>query len=272
MGVVKSTNFILSKTKGEIIIFCATDDVFLENRISKAVEMHLLYPTFELITFNAIVIDDDGETIRPSFYPQPSNCSEIELYESLNYKKALSTHFGGFGMTIKKNFLKPINFQLPETLSFEDGFLSFLALMNNGVIKVNTLFMKYRRSKNSLSRGNTSINKSEILLNEKRFLKLFLNLDEHKLQYILNNYSLNTAILSNKKNSINLLKQKILCLQIKISVLENRKINYLWLHLFWLILSGVKSVHSLKILMISIFKNTLINQIIKDSNNRSKTL
>ncbi len=272
IGLVKSLNSILKKAKGEIIIFCSTDDLFLENRISKAVEIHLQYPNIEFVAFNAIVIDDIGTVIHPTFYHQYTKNSEIEIYESLNYKKTIGTHFGGFGITIKKNFLKQLNFQLPETLSFEDGYMSFLALINNGAIKVNSIFMKYRRATNSLSRGNTSLNQSEILTNEKKFLKLFLSLDEHKLMYIMDNCSTNSIVLSNKNNIINLLKQKILCLKIKISILENRKKIFIWLNLLWLILIGVKSRYTIKILVISFFNQTLINQMVKDNKNRSKIL
>jgi len=274
IGLVKSFNWLINNSKGDIIIICASDDVFLPHRIKVAVEMHKNYSHVDLIASNAIVIATNGEIIRQSFYDMSkrkpfNNNEEAYVYISLPYKEALSVGFGGFGMSFKRDLLRSVDYKLPESLLFEDGFLAFLAAIQNGIVLLKRPWLKYRRSENNISHLDQSLDEKTILGNEKSFFTMLLSLEMNKLQYLITNLEVNSEINKYKFNSINFIKQRIIILKVKLSVIDYSKCWKLWFELFWLLFKRPLYRETVKILILCISRKALLKYIILGYRNRA---
>jgi len=276
IGVVNNLNSLIKKSSGEIIMGCASDDIFLQGRIRIAVETHQKYPDIDLIACNGQVISDNGDLIRSSFYSLKdeglTQDSEIKIFKNTDYKSSLSLALGGFGMSYRKNLLEQINYQLPKSLLFEDGYLSFLASIQNGAIILKEPLIKYRRSANSLSRVDSALNDDNILKQEKKFLKMFLSLESNKLDYLTNKHKTNRIIDKNLYKSINLTKQKIRIINIKMSTIDNLYNFQEWIYLLWLLIVGFKTKMTIYILLTSLYKKILRKRIIFEYISRSSVL
>jgi glycosyltransferase involved in cell wall biosynthesis len=265
IGVMRGLNYLLKRSSGEIIILCGPDDVCLPGRISRAVELHTQYPNYGLVAMNAKVIDKNGELIRDSFYPKKSKYN-LSFFKDLTYKQIIGIGLGGFGMSFKKDLLKVINYQFPDSLLFEDGYLAFLAAIQNGIILDYNPLILYRRTSNSLSGLNLQLNPEKTVKNEIKFCKLFLSFEEAKLQFYLEN-KIQTK---NRGKALHLLMQRILCLQIKIKVTENKPIFKLWIKLLWHLFFVPKTKESIKILLFSLNNSWLTKLMVLDYRRRAK--
>jgi len=275
VGLLRSYNWLLRKSAGDIIMVCASDDVFLLGRISYGVEIHKRFSNIDLIISNGNVISDDGEIIRESFYPDDveSGNSEIRKYENVDYKFAMNFSAGGFGMSFNKKLLEPLDYQLPETLLFEDAYMSFLAAVQNGVVICMKPLIKYRRAINSLSRVDPCLNRIETLKQENRFLKMFLSLESAKSDYLKSNLNVNEVIQKNKKRALNYLEQKIQIIKIKISITEGRFDWESWFRLLISIIKGDKSKYSFKVLILSLlYRKKIKDSIISEYKKRASIL
>lgn len=275
IGVIKSLNWMLRNASGTIIMGLASDDIFLPGRIKYAVEMHKRYPDFDLVACNGQVITDKGEIIRESFYKQNSFNLEFGIieYKNLEYKSAMNLELAGFGISYKKSLLKPINYQFPETLLYEDGYETFLASVQNGAIRCARPVIKYRRSTNSISRINNDLNNDEVLNREYSFLKMFLSLEVNKYDYLTSNIYINKIIEMNKVKAIHYLLQKIIIIKLKIDTIENKFILGNWLKLLFLIYkSGVEQKKILKVSLLYVLRRKFKAILIREHKNRASIL
>jgi len=246
---------------------CASGDIFLPGRIRKGVETHKKFSNFDLFACNGIVISDNGDTIRESFFigTETTDYSQIVKYQNLDYKKAINIAFGGFGISYNKRLLKPIGYQFPETLLYEDGYMSFLASIQNGAVVIKEPLIKYRRAITSLSRIDPKLNRMQILIQENKFLKLFLSLEEAKHDFIKNNPNINSTIKSQKSKALNYLKQKIVILKLKIDTTESLFIWKNWFTLLFLITKiGVERKKVLKVLILYCYRKKFRELIIRE--------
>jgi glycosyltransferase involved in cell wall biosynthesis len=263
--VISSLNYLIKRSSGEIIILCASDDVFLPGRINRAVELHTQYPNYGLVAMNGKVIDENGELKKDSFYTNKSK-NNLFFFKDLTYKQIIEIGLGGFGMSFKKDLLKVINYQLPDSLLFEDGYLSFLAAIQNGIILEYNPFILYRRTTNSISGYDLQLNSVKTVEKEIKFCKLFLSFEEAKLQFYLEN-KIQTK---NWGKALHLLMQRILCLQIKIAFTENKPILQLWIKLLWHLIFVPKTKGSIKILLFSLNNSWLKKLIVLDYKRSAK--
>jgi hypothetical protein len=180
---------------------------------------------------------------------------------------------GGFGMSFRKKLLEPLGYQLPENLLFEDAYMSFLSVIRKGAVISKKPFIKYRRAENSLSRINPYLNEKETLEQEKRFLKMFLSLENAKYDYFKNDLEVNETIQRNKDRALNYLKQKILTLEFKLDVIEGI-INWVnWSKLLFLIVrKGVELKKSLKLLILYFYRKKFVELMIKEYKERALIL
>lgn len=274
IGLIQSLNWLLRNSIGEIIMLCASDDVYLSDRISIAVNYHIKYRSLDLIACNAIVINDNGDKIKESFYSWNKNdLSDVQLFENLNYKDAIGIALGGFGLSFKRSLLMEIDFQFPNNLLFEDGYLSFLATCNNGALIIRKPLMKYRRSNNGISKIDTNLSRNNILIQETRISKLLLSLAKSKYDYLINNKNfVNKDIQKNRLKAIKYAKQNVLINSINHSFLNNEKFISKWLSLLWLFIIGRKRIIVLKTLIFSLSSILLNKQLINQYLRRSKVL
>jgi len=276
VGMMNSANLLLKKANGYIIMFCASDDEYLPGRIKKTVEAHKKYADFDLIACNAQVVSENGELIRPSFYNinnEGINKNEDVLkFKDLTTKGAVSLALGGFGLSFKKSLIEPIGFQFPDKLLFEDGYLSFLAAIQNGALILKEPLIKYRRSVNSMSRVDTTLDRINVIKQERRFLQMFLSLEEAKLSYLKNNLPVNGIIQMNRKRAIRYIEQKITIVRIKISICDSKVELKNWVSLLFQILIGPKSRYPLQILILGLRRKGIENLLISEYKKRSLIL
>jgi len=276
IGYVASLNFLLKKASGSIIFLCGSDDVFFPRRIKKTIDYYKLFPNIPLIACNAEVISDDGNCIRSSFYNfGDDNYEGLRRHINLKYSSALGLSLGGFGISFKIELLKPHFYQLPETLLFEDGYLSFLAGINKGALLIKEPLMLYRRSIESVSRVHLSLNYSEIVENEIKFLVLIKSLILSKIIFLSGErYNQYTSNLLNKNKSLKYLNQKLEILNLKLYFLRTNKIS--WKNLLKLIHStfpyGTITSELPKIIFYSLFKFRMNKYLIRQYIKRSKVL
>ena len=261
IGFVNSLNLLLKKCKGDIIMLCGSDDEYLPGRIKKAIETHQKYSDFDLIACNAQVVSENGEPIRQSFYNlNKHGINENELvikYKDINYKSALDLGLGGFGMSFKKSMIKPIGYQFPDKLLFEDGYLAFLACIKGGALILKESLVKYRRSYSSVSGIYPTLNSFQILKQEKHFFQLFLSMEESKREYLKNNLPLNEIVEKNRKRAIVFVEQKIAIYKIKISICDSSFDWKNWIKLLYLFVIGPKSKYPLQILISGLHKKSI---------------
>jgi len=274
VGMMNSANLLLKKTNGYLIMFCASDDEYLPNRIKKAVEAHQKYADFDLVACNAQVVSENGELIRPSFYDlnKEDVNEDVIKFKNQTFKGAVSLALGGFGLSFKKSLIEPIGFQFPDKLLFEDGYLSFLAAIQNGALILKEPLIKYRRSANSMSRVDSTLDRLNIIKQERRFQLMFLSLEEAKLSYLKNNNQVNEIIQKQKAKAIRYIEQKISIIRIKISICDSNFKLKNWLKLLFIFIIGPKSKDPLQILVLGIRRKSLENLIISEYLKRSQIL
>jgi len=179
---------------------------------------------------------------------------------------------GGFGLSFKKSLIEPIGFQFPDKLLFEDGYLSFLAAIQNGALILKEPLIKYRRSANSMSRVDSTLDRLNIIKQERRFQLMFLSLEEAKLSYLKNNNQVNEIIQKQKAKAIRYIEQKISIIQIKISICDSNFKLKNWLKLLFIFIIGPKSKYPLQILFLGIRRKNLENLIVSEYIKRSLIL
>lgn len=275
-GFIASLNFLLKKASGSIIFLCGSDDVFFPGRIKKTIDYYKLFPNIPLIACNAEVISDDGNCIRSSFYKlNDDNLEGVRRHIKLKYRSALGLSLGGFGISFKIDLLEPHDYQFPQTLLFEDGYLSFLAGINKGALLIKEPLMQYRRSLESMSRVDSSLNYIEIVEKEIKFLTLIKSLILSKIFFLSRNYNNQyTNNFLNKNKSLKYLNQKLEIINLKLYFLRTNKIS--WKNLLKLIHStfpyGTITSELPKIIFYSLFKFRMNKYLIRQYIKRSKVL
>lgn len=166
IGIIKSLNKLLDMCSGELILLCGGDDISVNNRVSRSIELINKYKV-DMIACDARIIDQDENLLLESFYIRNENeinrikndeiCKfkEVEQNVFLN-KKISESHIGsyclgGFGIAFNKGILDYYNGFFPENISYEDRFITFLASINNGFIWLIEPLVYYRRTQNNVS-------------------------------------------------------------------------------------------------------------------------
>lgn len=223
LGIVKSLNEGLKLATFDYIFILASDDHYCQSRIKKTMGYFNDYDV-DVIACDAIVVDQEDKIISNSFYFSGSenkneipNLQSAVLYKNLPINIAAGFVRGGFGLCFKKRILDPFGGILPENLTHEDDFISFLGLVNKGVLFIPDKLVYYRRSGNNISGFSVSNDINEIKKTiSKIFEKQNVTLTE-KVNYLRNNEVENPYYNHNRQKLI----KAILFKEIKNSVIIN---------------------------------------------------
>lgn len=282
IGLIKSLNWLLSKSRGEIIVACASDDVLENNKIEEVVRIFTKYQDFDLLACNATIIDSNDKIIKESFYLYDdingyNNKYAVKLekhlycFKNLNYKSMLSYAFGGFGLSFRKRLLKPYYYRIPESISFEDYFLSFLGLINKGVLISLKELSKYRRHGLNFSSFNAD-GVDDILKKEIRLANWLNSVEIEKINYINSNMPINENYTKYFRKMKNILAQNIVRNKIIIHLHKPLKRVFFSIYLFLISILGAKRIINLKIILFAVSKKRLINYLVKVNTSRKKIL
>ena len=218
LGIIKSLNRVIGMAEGEFIALQGGDDVSLNDRISKSIELILKYKV-DLVGVDAKVVNENKETIFNSFYTRNEKGSDeqykdelkdgrkIKLDDSVylinsNNKLVGQDCLGGFGLLFNKKLLNYYGGILPQNVAYEDRLLTFLAHMNKGCIQYNKQLVLYRRTSNNVSMPR-SIDNNDILNNMIKLKQLESNVCKAQIEYLKNNGFVNKQY--NKNEVINCL-------------------------------------------------------------------
>ena len=157
IGLINSYNKLFYLAKGNIICALSGDDIATPDRVKKIVDAFSKY-NVDLVATNATVINANREIIKSEFYDKTASIfkfaeykgNNIFILKNIKWNLVSNYVFGGFSIAIRKSILNDYNQALPNNLKHEDGFLSFLALINNGAIFINENLLFYRRHNNNL--------------------------------------------------------------------------------------------------------------------------
>lgn len=201
LGIVKSVNRTLSLANGKYIALQGGDDISLPTRLSESINIILEY-NIDLIGVDAIIVNENKQTIHESFYVRGSNESDVAFKSDLDkkikikldesiYLQNSNSEFvgydclGGFGIVFNRNILNYYKGFFPEDIKYEDRLLTFLAHMNNGCILYTHQLVLYRRTGSNLSMPK-AINKKMMISNMNK-LKLMENeVSKTELEYLSN--------------------------------------------------------------------------------------
>lgn len=143
-GVTFSRNFALSQSKGEYIAFLDSDDLWLEKKLEKQLELMEKNKCFFAIS-SYMQIDENGEKIN-----------EIKSPLKLEYKDALRGNKIGC-LTVLINRREIGNFKMPN-IKHED-YATWLKIMQKGytVFGTEEVLAKYRKGSATLSSNKLKV-------------------------------------------------------------------------------------------------------------------
>ncbi len=167
-GPSSARNNGLKKAKGDFIAFLDSDDIYLENRLKRVVELFQTNPNIDWITTDAFL-----------WYPESDK--KIRYYKKYHLPKKptldenLKRNFV-FGLPIiKKEIVSKVGFQDPELTGVEDYDYWNRIFYNGFKLKIiKTPLCLYRQTTNSLSKQNKKL--------ELATLKMF---DKYKKEFKL---------------------------------------------------------------------------------------
>ncbi|HEY0895243.1 MAG TPA: glycosyltransferase, partial [Sphingobacteriaceae bacterium] len=277
LGLIKSINRLLKQAKGQLIVCFATDDVIKSDRISYVVRKSLEHPEIDLFACDAEVIDRHGKRLKNTFYEfseatfdgdiKSKNGTDY-IFSAANYRFVSGFNFGGFGLAFRPRMLRDLSGQLPDTLHYEDYFLSFLGIVQGGAMFINMPLVEYRRTGSNLS-SIKEISGDHVIAEEARFLHWTNSVETEKINF-LKTGSLSGQIRPRKRLITLFLKQNVLINEIVISLANNEPRYKLVLELLWLTIIGPKRSICLTVILKSITHRTLKSYVIRSNQERRK--
>jgi len=281
IGLIKSINWMLEKAKGEIIQGCASDDILMPDKLKRVVELFNNFPEIDLLFSDAEIIDANGKTLNRSYskrnghYFFESFSKDIDkntsIIQDLDIKRVINSAFAGVGFSFRRRLLQCHNYKFPEMLKYEDNYLTFLGLVNRGIIVSKERLTKYRRHGLNFSSFN-KISKDEIIKDEAKLCKWNLTIDYAKLNYLKKKLPVNSIFQSKRRKMIFLVKQNQLKNRMVIKLSENESYFFYWLQLFCYLLLGPKNFSSLKYLFYGISRKRFSNFLEKLYRSRKAVL
>jgi glycosyltransferase involved in cell wall biosynthesis len=121
IGNCKSFNQAFAQTKGQYIVDFATDDVMLDERISRQVAaFEKLAENYGVVFSNALDIDENGQVLKAHYPLDANQKSKIPVPQGDVYVEILKRYFiSPPTMMIKRQVLSDLG-AYDETLSYED--------------------------------------------------------------------------------------------------------------------------------------------------------
>ena len=147
MGVVKTFSKAISKSQGDYIFLCDQDDLWKENKIEYLISR---IGSRSLIYSNAKIIDDKGCEFEYK-YSDINNLFGIDS-NSTSLFKLLTLHSFILGSSMMfKSELKKYIIPLMETHRNHDWWISYNAILCNGIKYTNECLLLYRFHENNLT-------------------------------------------------------------------------------------------------------------------------
>lgn len=171
LGIGKHFAHIMDNlVTGELVVMCAGDDIFKDNRVTRIVEEWSLNGEPSLVSHNLIEIDETGKEFS-GFRTLQYGLQDLTIHTNKTYsmleflKHRQPIHFIGAANSYKLETYKKFN--TPKTfLDYEDHLMYFRALLDDGVHYFDEKLIYYRHHKNDFASSTNKKfhdNKSSVL-------------------------------------------------------------------------------------------------------------
>jgi glycosyltransferase involved in cell wall biosynthesis len=225
LGIREHFNKVISLAKGEYIVLLAGDDIAKPDRVERSVEIIKKYKP-ALITSNVVAINskseqfaykfnfskDDPHFLNTTGYIDADLDCRVITHLPLNY---INSGWPGAPFTFKKDILKLVDFRLPETVAFEDNFISFLAYLQGSFVYSYNPLICYRIHDKSYSSLLT--NKDNLNMSSTKWITEFNSIAIAKRDVFLRNTELKKY---ERYAVLNILNAEILKNDLKLAALK----------------------------------------------------
>jgi alpha-1,3-rhamnosyltransferase len=154
IGLCATMNEMISLSKGEFIASFASDDISIQDRIEKQINILSQYPDIDILTGEAILIDENGEIISDNLQ------NPDESLTSYNFDDIFLLNWPGFSAgtaIIKRNLFTRIG-AYDQNFKAEDYYFWLKAAYNKArIVKCNKPFLFYRIHRESFSSNDNII-------------------------------------------------------------------------------------------------------------------
>lgn len=166
LGLTAHFNKLVEQANGDIIVVAAGDDISLNDRVTKTVELFSKYPTVSFVSFNDIVIDDKGTERAKG---QRVTYEGTKLFNLEDFINKESIPFSGASRAFRKEVYNTFG-ALNEECPTEDTPYIIRGLMLGSTAISSDIAIKYRKHQNNLSNPD-SIAKMSIDAISQQYLK-----------------------------------------------------------------------------------------------------
>lgn len=161
-NVVKNFEFIISKSRGEIIFLSDQDDLWEPTKVMRILEIFSNKHEIGLITTGFNTIDENGDVIK----------KHIDEKLKLNlFSNIIKNNFLGCTLAFRKE-LKEIVLPFPSKLAMHDWWIGCNAIIHSSVLHLNIDLINYRRHNTNF----TILNKSTLIQKVSWRINLVINL------------------------------------------------------------------------------------------------
>lgn len=144
LGVVGTFERALSLSTGDIIFLSDQDDLWLSGKLAAALRVFASRPEVTMVATDAAVIDENGETIAPSFFAQRGRFAPGALHNFVRNK------YLGCTLSFRREML-PLFLPIPPDVPMHDIWFGLLNAIYGRTHFIDEPLIAYRRHRRNAS-------------------------------------------------------------------------------------------------------------------------
>lgn len=138
LGVVRTFEKALSLSTGDIIFLSDQDDLWLAGKLSAALDVFASRPEVTMVATDAVVIDENGATVAPSFFAQRGRFAPGTLHNFVKNK------YLGCTLSFRREML-PLFLPIPQDVPMHDIWFGLLNAIYGKTHFIDKPLIAYRR-------------------------------------------------------------------------------------------------------------------------------
>jgi len=151
LGLAQHFNSLLARSRGEVVVVAAGDDISLPNRVSKTVELLAAHPNAVMAAFTDDIIDANGRVVISAPVSPAWSHRTASLVSFLARR---STKASGASRGFRRRVFSAFG-ELNPSCPTEDSPYFLRALMLGDVVVSSSPGIRYRKHENNLSRASS---------------------------------------------------------------------------------------------------------------------
>lgn len=195
LGYVKNFEFLLSKVENNLYALSDQDDIWMPEKIEKAVEK-IKQDNADLYFSDLIIVDENSNKISESFWKQKGFYKKV-LKDKKHRGLLLNNYITGCTIVSKKEFLKDI-LPLPQNTKYmiHDYWIAIVLSKKGKIVYDNNSYIKYRQHDYNQV-GIKTKSKELKSLNEIRNMFLDVKIEHYEI------FNLNKKLFNEKEQKLN---------------------------------------------------------------------